>query len=140
MRLKPNLSADVVIVDDDEDDRFLLDLAIDQLSLKVKVITISDARDALTYLQECRRPPSLLITDLNMPCLNGFELLNLLKQSTHYRDIPVVVLTTSQAQLDRERCYRAGANAFIVKPGDFSGMTDLLHSCIQIWLGPSRSV
>ncbi|WP_020604590.1 response regulator [Spirosoma spitsbergense] len=139
MKTGTNLFADVVIVDDDEDDRFLMDYAIDQLPLNLNVVTVSDARDVLTYLQKCQRPPSLLITDLNMPCLNGFELLNLLKQSTHYRDIPVVVLTTSQAQEDRERCYRAGANAFIVKPGDFSEVTKLLHSCIQIWLGSSRS-
>lgn len=130
--------ADILIVEDDADDRLLMDFAIEQLTLDVTVLTVPDARDALDYLQTCQRPPSLLITDLNMPYLNGIELLNLIKQSARHRVMPVVILTTSAAEEDRERCYQAGANAFLVKPNRFSEMTGLLNSCVQVWLGTVR--
>ncbi|CAN5512569.1 response regulator [soil metagenome] len=139
MKLPHKQPADILIVDDDADDRYLLDYAIEQLTLDVTVLTIPDARDALTYLQTCQRPPSLLITDLNMPYLTGLELLNLIKQSTNHRMVPVVILTTSQADEDRERCYRAGANAYLVKPGRISELSGLLQSCIRVWLGSVRS-
>lgn len=137
MRSLLNQSADILIVDDDEDDRLLMDCVIDKLPINVAVQMLPGARDVLDYLQECKHPPSLLITDLNMPCMNGLELLNLIKQSTYHRSIPVVILTTSVAEEDRERCYRAGANAVLVKPHQFSEMTQLLTSCLQVWLRSS---
>lgn len=130
---------DILIVDDDADDRLLMDYAVEQLTLNVTVLTLPDARDALTYLKTCQRPPSLLISDLNMPYLNGLELLSLIKQSANHRMVPVVILTTSDAEEDREQCYRAGANAFLIKPDRVSEMTGLLHSCIHVWLGSVRS-
>lgn len=139
MKSRQKQPVDILIVDDDADDRLLMDYAIEQLTLDVTVLTIPDARDALIYLQTCQRPPSLLITDLNMPYLTGLELLNLIKQSTNHRMVPVVILTTSQAEEDRERCYRAGANAYLVKPNRVSELTGLLHSCIRVWLGSARS-
>ncbi len=139
MKSQHDQPADILIVDDDADDRFLIEYAFKQSMLDITVLTVSDARDALAYLQTCQRPPSLLITDLNMPYLNGLELLNLMKQSMYHRDIPVVVLTTSQSEEDRERCYRAGANAFLVKPNLVSEMTGLLTSCVQVWMGLSSS-
>lgn len=125
---------DIIVVDDDEDDRLLLNYALKQLKPNATVLCVPDAHDALTYMETCQRQPSLLITDLNMPCVNGLELLNDIRQSVAYRSLPVVVLTTSQADEDRKRCYQAGANAFLVKPIHLSDMTELLRLCVRVWL------
>jgi CheY-like chemotaxis protein len=132
-------SADIIIVDDDNDDLFFMNYAFSQLPFDLNVLTVSDAREALAYLHECQHLPSLILTDLNMPCLNGIELVNLIKRSSNHRVIPVVVLTTSPAEEDRERCYLAGANAILVKPNQLSKMTELLYSCIQVWLGSNKN-
>ncbi len=108
MKLLTDKTADIVIVDDDEDDRLPLNYALRQLLPGVKVLSVSDARDAIAYIGNCDRQPSLLITDLNMSCVNGLELLRHIRQSDTYCTLPVLVLTTSQADEDRKRCYQAG--------------------------------
>lgn len=66
---------------------------------------------------------NVILLDLNMPGLSGLEVLEQLKQSTRYQNIPVIVLTTSDAPTDREQAYRLGASGFITKPTTQQGLS-----------------
>ena len=126
---------DVLVIDDDEDDRLLMRYALSQAMPDVRIMCLPDAAEALTYMGQCARPPALVITDLNMPCMTGLELLQRIRRSATNASVPVVVLTTSQSPEDRQRCYQAGANAFLNKPVSLNDLADLIRSCIRIWSG-----
>lgn len=81
----------------------------------------------------------LVILDLKLPCINGMELLEMLKKSDELKKVPVIILTTSDAERDIAAAYSANANSYIVKPdnfADYSRLTDLID---QYWLLWNRS-
>lgn len=125
------------MVDDDADDRLLLRLAFEQVLPHLSVIYLSSADEAVQYLRACWPPPALLITDLNMPQVDGPALITCLRQTEGYRLLPVVVLSTCSEAADQRRCYRAGANAFLTKPATLPCVTDLVQAIGRVWLGLS---
>jgi len=120
----------VFYADDDADDLELVQDAFDRYSNNVKVVTAKDGVQALSYLQSLNEQaitPCLIILDINMPMLNGRDVLRRIKEIPPLASIPVVLFTTSSSPLDKEfaRKYNAG---FITKPLDVSQMkiiTDL---------------
>ena len=78
-------------------------------------------------------PPDLILLDLKMPGVNGFDLLTALKLHGHWRQIPVVVLTTSTAPEDRTRAYKHHANSYIVKPIDAGGFRRMIAELHRYW-------
>jgi CheY-like chemotaxis protein len=115
----------VLIIDDDEDDRFFMEQAFKTDSPTTQLYSTPDGQQALDLLSSVYPLPDVVILDLNMPGLNGFEVLERLKQSTRYQQIPVVILTTSDASDDQEQCRQLGATEFITKPTTFSGLSDI---------------
>ena len=111
-------SACVFIADDDEDDRYLLARAFTQHSPDCAIHFAEDGLSLLADIERAQPPPYLIILDLNMPRLDGFETLAYLRAHPHYRDIPVVILTTSEADVDRQRARELGADLFLTKPID----------------------
>jgi CheY-like chemotaxis protein len=114
MSASPNHS--VFIADDDEDDRLLLQIAFGQHSPECHLVFAEDGLALLDALAQEPSEPCLIILDLNMPRLNGFEALQLLRDSTEYAHLPIVILTTSSQPLDRQQAYALGANEFLTKP------------------------
>lgn len=120
----------VFYADDDADDLELVQDAFDRYSNNVEVVTAKDGVQALSYLQSLNEQaltPCLIILDINMPMLNGRDVLRKIKEIPPLASVPVVLFTTSSSSLDKEfaRKYNAG---FITKPLDVSQMkiiTDL---------------
>lgn len=120
----------VFYADDDADDLELVQDAFDRYSNNVEVVTAKDGVQALSYLQSLNEQaltPCLIILDVNMPVLNGRDVLRKIKEIPPLASVPVVLFTTSSSSLDKEfaRKYNAG---FITKPLDVSQMkiiTDL---------------
>jgi len=79
-----------------------------------KIITASDGMDALEKLP--KENIDLIITDLNMPNLDGFEFVKSVRNSTEYKDIPIIILSSLDADSDLERGMQVGANAYLIKP------------------------
>lgn len=130
-RLKP-----ILIVDDDVDDRFLITRAFEDTMLPDKLQLAGNGKEALKYLE--RVPvdgelPGLIVLDLNMPVLDGISTLTLLKSSSRYKHIPVVIFTTSQNPVEKRKCLELGAVDFITKPNTYSDVklaAQLLHNFV----------
>ncbi|MFD1734116.1 response regulator [Deinococcus malanensis] len=102
---------------------------------------VNNGRDALDFLHRSGRHahwpegvPQLILTDLNMPQMDGLELLKTIKEDDRLAEIPVVVLTTSTAERDREACALLGANDYLVKPHNFEDFVLLIDTLTTRWL------
>ena len=89
------------------------------LSLKkkgFKVVTACDGMDAIEKISSSEEDVDLIITDLNMPNLDGYSLIDTLRQNVEHRSTPIIILTSEEAEEDRERGLSVGANSYLVKP------------------------
>lgn len=130
-----NKDATILIADDDEDDRFLVQSVLEECCLANPTVFVSNGIDLLDYLRkEEEKPVGLILLDLNMPRMDGREILKVLKSDAHLRKIPVVILTTSKAQRDVEECYELGANCYIAKPNSFEVFNDTISTLVKFWI------
>ena len=111
-----------------------------------RVSVCRDGEEALEFLFQRGRyaragsaaRPDLVLMDLNLPRKSGAEVIEQLKTSDHLKDIPVVVLTTSDRDEDVQRCYRIGANNYLIKPVQFDDCVKLISDIQQYWLELSK--
>ncbi len=107
----------VVLIDDDEDDRVIFHEALHALRFAVECFYAPDGISVLNKLQEdTSSPPDYIFVDLNMPAMSGKEFLTTIKRLPAYKQIPVIILTTSHNPQDREETKQLGAFYFIIKP------------------------
>jgi CheY-like chemotaxis protein len=120
----------ILFVDDDKEDRFLIEHAFSELGFKDKIAFLQDGSEVMPYLDTAASDKTqLIILDLNMPVLNGTETLRLLKQHPQYRNIPVLILSTSVNHIEQENSLQLGALAFREKPARFK---DYISFCREI--------
>lgn len=131
-----NDQADIWVVDDDIDDQFLINTALKTISTRLTIKPISDGDQLLPNLREAIILPKLVLLDLNMERMNGFEALQQLRDCSPYQHVPVVVLTTSDAEEDRLRALKLGANAFLTKPIKFEAVVKMLDQLATDWQLP----
>jgi CheY-like chemotaxis protein len=129
---------DILLVEDNPADVRLTVEALKDAKVHNRLHVARDGVEAMAFLRhdevESRRRPDLILLDLNLPRKDGREVLQEIKQDPVLKHIPVVVLTTSQAEQDIVRGYRLGANAFITKPVDIEQFFDVVRSIEQFWL------
>jgi len=122
--MESSLPIEVLLVEDDPGDVLMTQEAFEEHKVRNKLSVVSDGEEALAYLRrqgehaEATRP-DLILLDLNLPRIDGREVLQVIKEDEDLRRIPVVVLTTSQADEDILRSYSLHANAYVTKPVDF---------------------
>jgi DNA-binding response OmpR family regulator len=102
----------ILVVDDKST---ISNLLVQFLNSKFSVETKEDGLEALTWLQQ-GNIPDLVITDLQMPNMDGIELIKRMKESGYFKDIPIVVLSSRDSSADRVQCLKLGAEDYIVKP------------------------
>lgn len=124
----------VFVADDDEDDRFLLNSAFVKNSPQCRLAFAHDGLALLEALAQSGSTPELIILDLNMPRLNGFEALKQLREHPTYRHTPIVILTTSSEEQDRQRAQILGASEFITKPINGTLLDQLVVRLRKEWL------
>ena len=124
----------ILLVEDDPEDQFIFRDAIDSVENAEPVHAEKNGVEALRYLQSLssQQLPCLILADLNMPVMNGSELLTHLKEHEEFRDIPVVIYTTSVNSLEKEACLRLGAHAYITKPLSYQQSIEVARSIVQM--------
>jgi CheY-like chemotaxis protein len=139
-------SAVILLVEDREDDILLIRKAFEKAELANPVYVVRNGEEAVAYLMgEARflnrveHPlPDLILLDLKMPKLDGFETLLWIRHQPGIRNIPVVILTSSEQLGDVTKAYALGANSFLVKPADFQHSIELVKVLHRYWLRSSR--
>lgn len=109
----------IVYVDDNTDDLYFMSQAFRYAKLAHELVTFPTAEEAMHYLggdPTTNAAPELVITDLNMPRVSGFELLRWIRNTPATAALPVVVLTTSSLESDHERAVACGATGYAIKP------------------------
>jgi CheY-like chemotaxis protein len=134
---------DILIVEDNPGDVRLTREALNEGRIANELHVAGDGVEALEYLdRHCDQVgngcPDLILLDLNLPRLDGREVLARLKEDQRYRRIPVVVLTTSSAEADVLESYDLHANCYINKPVDFEQFIKVVRSIESFWLSVVR--
>ena len=130
---------EILLVEDNPGDVRLTREALRDAKVMNNMIVVSDGLEALTFLRregeyaEARRP-DLILLDLNLPRVNGFEVLDAIKEDADLKRIPVVILTTSYAEQDIIRGYDLRANAYVTKPVDLEQFVKVIKSIEDFWL------
>jgi two-component system, response regulator len=126
----------ILVAEDDEDDQLLLREALRVLDVKCPVDFVPDGEALLARLRQDTPPQTaLVVLDLNMPRMNGHEVLQAIRADDALLHIPVVFLTTSNRPEDVLRSYRLGANAFMTKPTTYEDFVKLMRQVCAYWLG-----
>ncbi len=135
------MSQVILMADDDPDDRLLASDAITESGLEGDLRFVENGEELLDYLLHRGKysavadapRPSLILLDLNMPRKDGREVLRDIKAQAELRSIPVVVFTTSRADIDVGKIYELGANSFISKPFQFDALVSVMKVLGQYW-------
>lgn len=128
----------ILLVEDNEGDIVLTLEAFKSCTVKTNISVSSDGKEALDFLY-CRgkymqaERPDMIILDINIPKINGLELLKIIKESDHLKSIPVIILTTSSAHKDITDAYNNHANCYIVKPFDFPEFKHAIEQIESFW-------
>jgi CheY-like chemotaxis protein len=130
----------ILLVEDDQLDVLNVQRTLAKINLTHKLTVARSGEEALTFLEDSsvektNSLPDLILLDINMPKMNGFELLTVLRNNQRYKDIKVFIITTSNDELDRELTQKLGVSGYIVKPlslnssskDSFSLLIDLMN-------------
>ena len=123
----------IVLADDDEDDRLFFTDAFNELKINTKVATYNDGVELMDYLNidDCILP-DILFLDLNMPRKSGKECLEEIRNNNKFDDVAIAIYSTSSSEDDIENTFISGANIYIKKPNDFSLLKKVLSEVVTI--------
>ena len=129
---------DILLVDDDAGDVMLAKRALENGKILNTMHVAKDGVEAMEFLRQTGKfadapRPDLILLDLNMPRMDGREVLADVKQDAHLRSIPVVVLTTSDSDLDVANMYDMHANCYVTKPVDLEQFTKIVKEIKHFW-------
>jgi len=137
----------ILLIEDSRADAKIIERALREGDVSHRLTVIPDGRHALDYLFSVRdeivptdREPDLILLDLNLPGLDGCQVLTRIKSDPFLRMIPVVILTTSNREEDILQTYQAGANTYIPKPAEYPSYRDLVATLRHYWVDTALKV
>lgn len=139
-----NLNApDLLLIEDNMSDAELTIRELKKHHLANNLFHLKDGEEALEFIfatgkyadtNSLRNPPKLILLDIQMPKVNGIEVLQKIKSDERTKVIPVIILTSSKEDPDIKACYKLGANSYIVKPVNFVGFAEAIKNLGFYWL------
>jgi CheY-like chemotaxis protein len=129
----------ILLIDDLPSDAKLFEHALQQIETRAKLYWVSTAEEGLEYLKREGRFASagqvrLVVSDLSMPGIDGFELLAQVRKNPALAATPVVIMSSSRSPRDVLRCYRLGANSYITKPMSLESFVATIGALVRYWL------
>ncbi len=127
------------MVEDNPGDAILIKEAFKENRIECHLIVVGDGEEALDYLKKQGKfadvkRPDIILLDLNLPVMNGFEFLRRVKSESLFKSIPVIVLTSSRSDLDIREVWELNANCYIVKPSDLDGYIETVKKIHDFWM------
>jgi two-component system chemotaxis response regulator CheY len=119
----------VLVVEDSKATRELIASTVESIGT-IEVITVTSGFEALKVLPRHRF--ALIVTDINMPDINGLELINFVKKNPHYKDVPLFVITTEGRAQDRDRGMQLGASEYVIKPFEPAALAGLVKKYLKL--------
>lgn len=129
----------LLLVEDDPDDVVLARRVLSRAGIKVEMDVVHDGQEAMDYLKGQGRyqgteKPRLVLLDLNMPKMDGREVLREIRKDPDLKQLPVIILSTSKAEEDIKYCYRQYANSYVVKPENIKAYDEMMARFTEFWL------
>jgi CheY-like chemotaxis protein len=137
----------ILLIEDSRADAKIIERALRETAVEHRLTVIADGRQALDYLfglkdenTPAQDDPDLILLDLNLPGLDGCQVLTQIKNDPCLRMIPVVILTTSHREQDVLKTYQAGANTYIPKPAEYPSYCELVATLRHYWADTALKV
>ncbi len=136
-------SVEILLVEDNMTDAELTIRELKKHNMSNNLIHVKDGLDALEFIfatgkyegtRDISLPPKVILLDIQMPKINGIEVLQKIKSDARTRSVPVVILTSSKENPDIQKCYDLGANSYIVKPVNFESFAQSIKNLGFYWL------
>jgi two-component system response regulator len=132
----------ILLVEDNPDDAELTMIALREHNVINEIVWVKDGAEAFEYLygtgayagRDTTELPQVVLLDLKLPKVNGFEVLQRIRSDERTKLLPVVILTTSQEEVDRINGYKLGANSYVRKPVDFDQFVKAIQQLKLYWL------
>ncbi len=126
-------SINILLADDDEDDRRFFGAAVAQLNLTTVFNTVENGRDLMVYLNDpLKKLPDIIFLDLNMPLIGGLQCLSQIRNTDKLKDIAVAIYSTSSSEEEIEACLVRGANIYLRKPTDIEQLKVVISKAITV--------
>ena len=131
----------ILVADDDAQDTMLVKMAVQKASLNLQLASVQDGEEAIDYLlgkadfadRQTHPFPKLVLLDLKMPRLNGFDVLDFVRGQPGLRQLPIVIFSSSDDPKDIQRAYDGGANSYLCKPHSNDDLSALLKALEDYW-------
>lgn len=138
---------DILYVEDNQDEVDVFKRVINRLSSPPTFTILTSGTEAIdfllqqgTYQGQSVPMPRLVLVDLNLPGHSGFEVIQQVRATSRTRYLPLVVYSTSENPKDMRRAYELGANAYMIKPGSYHEVSDMMRQAIDFWLSQSQQM
>ena len=129
----------ILLVEDNPVDIDLTKRAFKKQNIECEIQIANDGEEAFQALKDWENglttPPTIILLDLKMPRMNGFDVLKIFKKSKISRNIPIIVLTSSNEEKDINAAYEYGANSYLLKPIDYGEFLNLVQVIVNYWFG-----
>ncbi len=134
---------EVLLLEDEPADAYLVKIAFKNNKIFAKLHHVLDGREGLFFLQQQgdfhNAPrPDLILLDLNMPRMNGYEFLAAVKNDERFKGIPVIVLSTSDIERDVQNSYQLGAASYVIKPTGMEQFSSVINELCDYWMNLVR--
>ncbi|WP_444997267.1 response regulator [Aliikangiella sp. IMCC44359] len=130
------------LIEDDVDDQYLITSVLKKIKTEIVLSIFSCGVNMLNHIDkqptQSKNLPDLILLDLNMPSIDGIEVLKKIRKHPNTSNIPVVIFTTSNSPSDLLTALKQGANSFIIKPRAYDDMHDILSTTCHYWFEISR--
>jgi CheY-like chemotaxis protein len=131
----------ILVADDDAQDTMLIEFAAKKAALGLRLQSVTDGEQAIDYLlgrerfadRQAHPFPSLLLLDLKMPKVSGFDVLDFVRKQPGLRQLPIIIFSSSDDPKDIQRAYDSGANSYLCKPHSNDDLSALLKALEEYW-------